>query len=294
MISQLSVTKASGERSPFSEEKIRTSLRRSGADEDQIDFILQEVEKQLYDGMTTKKIYRIAFSLLKSGSRHLAARYHLKEAIMELGPSGYPFEKYVAELMKFQGFKTRVGQILQGKCVTHEIDVIAEKADQLMLVECKYHNQRGISCNVKIPLYIHARFNDVEAQALNTPGYASRQRKGSIVTNTRFTADAIQYAGCSGISLLGWDHPFGNGLKDLIDHSRLYPITCLTSLTMAEKTTLLNREIVLCSELKSNGKLLASIGVKTGRSATVLNEVHQLCGHIETNVLSGPKAIDNV
>lgn len=277
------VTKASGEQRPFSEEKIKTSLRRSGAEEDQIDFILQEVKKQLYDGMTTRKIYRIAFSLLKSGSRHLAARYHLKQAIMELGPSGFPFEKYVAELMKFQGYRTRIGQILQGKCVTHEIDVIAEKDNQLVLIECKYHNQNGISCNIKIPLYIHARFNDVEAHEIKKNDYASKDRKGWIVTNTRFTVDAVQYAGCSGIQLLGWDLPFKNGLREQIDRAGLYPITCLTSLTQTEKQKLLDREIVLCLELNNNEKLLRNIGIKTIRTATVLNEVYQLCSHANVN-----------
>lgn len=279
MYNSLTVTKASGEKSLFSEEKIRASLRRSGADPDQIDFILQEVKKQLYDGMTTRNIYKIAYALLKSGSRHQAARYHLKYAIMELGPSGFPFEKYIAELLRFEGYKTQIGQILQGKCVTHEIDIIAEKDANEILIECKYHNQQGISCNIKIPLYIHARFNDIEAHALKKSNNLSRKRRGWIVTNTRFTADAIQYAGCSEIHLLGWDHPFGKGLKDKIDHSRLYPITCLTSLTIAEKQQLLNREIVLCNEILNNGKLLSSIGVKPGRISTILNEVHQLCSH---------------
>ncbi|WP_430402768.1 restriction endonuclease [Fluviicola sp.] len=279
MQNSFTVTKASGEQSLFSEEKIKASLRKSGADSDQIDFILQEVKKQLYNGMTTKSIYKIAFALLKSGARHQAARYHLKYAIMELGPSGFPFEKYIAELLKFEGYKTQIGQILQGKCVTHEIDIIAEKDQDQILIECKYHNQRGISCNIKIPLYIHARFNDIEAHALKKSNGTSKQRKGWIVTNTRFTADAIQYAGCSEIPLIGWDHPFGKGLKDKIDHSKLYPITCLTSLTSAEKRQLLDREIVLCNELQNNEKLLSSLGIKHGRITNVLNEVHQLCGH---------------
>lgn len=283
MKNRLTVTKASGEQTLFSEEKIRASLQKSGADPDQIDFILQEVKKQLYNGMTTRNIYKIAFGLLKSGSRHQAARYHLKYAIMELGPSGFPFEKYIAELLKFEGYKTQNGQILQGKCVTHEIDIIAEKDSTEVLIECKYHNQQGISCNIKIPLYIHARFNDIEAHALKKNTSLSKNRKGWIVTNTRFTADAIQYAGCSGIHLLGWDHPFEKGLKDKIDHSKLYPITCLTSLTIAEKRQLLDREIVLCKELQNNRKLLPSIGVKTGRMATILNEVHQLCGPHQSN-----------
>lgn len=279
MENQVLIIKASGEEIPFSEEKIKTSLRRSGADEDQIDFILQEVKSQLYNGMTTRKIYRIAFSLLKAGPRHVAARYHLKKAIMELGPSGFPFEKYVAELMNFQGYKTRIRQILQGKCVTHEIDVIAEKDNQLLLVECKYHNENGISCNVKIPLYIHSRFNDVESHEIKKSEYASKVRQGWIVTNTRFTSDAVQYAGCSGIHLLGWDYPFKNGLREQIDRSNLYPVTCLTSLTHHEKQKLLERDIVLCLELNNNENLLKNIGIKTFRAASVLNEVHQLCSH---------------
>lgn len=278
MQNQLFVTKASGERNAFSEEKIRVSLRRSGADEEQIDSILDEVKKQLYDGITTKRIYRIAFALLKSGSRHLAARYHLKDAIMELGPSGFPFEKYVAELMKFQGYTTRVGQFMQGKCVTHEIDVVAKKDNELLLMECKYHNQKGISCNIKIPLYIHSRFNDVQAQELQKSEYASMNQQVCIVTNTRFTEDALQYAGCSGIAVLGWDRPFKKGLKELIDQSGLYPVTCLTSLTIAEKRRLLDRETVLCNELADNEKLLHAIGIKAQRIKTVLNEVDRLCG----------------
>lgn len=279
MKNEFTVTKASGEKSPFSEEKVRLSLRRSGADDSQIDFILQEIRNQLYEGMTTRNIYKIAFSLLKSGSRHQAARYHLKYAIMELGPSGFPFEKYVAELLKMEGYKTRTGQIFQGKCVTHEIDVVAEKENYQLLVECKYHNQPGISCNIKIPLYIHARFNDIEAHGSKKPDSVTKKRKGWIVTNTRFTADAIQYAGCSGLTLLGWDHPFGKGLKDRIDHHQLYPITCLTSLTTSEKQKLLNLEIVLCSELLKKTELLKSIGIKTIRAATIQNEASNLCDH---------------
>lgn len=277
------VTKASGEKSPFSEEKVRKSLRKSGADNEQIDFILQEIRNQLYDGMTTHNIYKIAFSLLKSGSRHQAARYHLKYAIMELGPSGFPFEKYVAELFKMEGYKTQTGQIFQGKCVTHEIDIVAEKEADQLLIECKYHNQSGTSCNVKIPLYIHARFNDIEAHLSKKGIQPAKKRKGWIVTNTRFTADAIQYAACSGLVLLGWDHPFGKGLKDRIDHYRLYPITCLTSLTTAEKQKLLDLEIVLCNELLKKSDLLRSLGIKTNRTATVMNEINNLCNHSLTS-----------
>lgn len=272
----ISIIKASGEKSVFSEEKVRASLRSSGADEKQIDLIIDEVYKHLHEGMTTRSIYKIAFSLLKSTARHQAARYHLKFAIMELGPSGFPFEKYMAELLKTEGYSTKTNQFFQGKCVIHEIDVVGEKDNEQLVVECKYHNQQGISCNVKIPLYIHARFNDILAFR-ESKNKNSKQLKGLIITNTRFSADALQYAGCSGLDLLGWNHPFKNGLKDRIDKHGLYPVTCLTTLSAAEKQKLLEKDAILCNNLLKRPDLLKSLGMKPIRIARILSEAEDLC-----------------
>jgi hypothetical protein len=271
------ITKASGIQIPFSEEKLRASLERAGATTDQIEYIVNAVKQKLYDGITTRKIYRIAFSLLKEGSRHLAARYHLKQAIMELGPSGFPFEKYISELLQQQGYRSRVGQILQGACITHEIDVIAVNEKEQILIECKYHNYAGVSCDVKVPLYIHSRFRDVDQQHTKLAGDFALTQKRWVVTNTRFTDDAMQYAKCAGLFLLGWDYPANGSLKEQIDKMGLYPITCLTSLTQAEKQHLLDRKIVLCKDIGYNEKLLKAIGVKPTRMAIVMNEAQQLC-----------------
>lgn len=271
------ITKASGEKSKFSEEKIRKSLSRAGATAEQTDTILREIDVNLYEGISTKKIYRLAFNLLRGESRHIAARYHLKQAIMELGPSGFPFEKFIAEILNAEGYKTKVDQIVQGKCVSHEIDVIAEKEDHLYMIECKYHNQRGKFSDVQIPLYIQSRFKDVEAQWLKNQEYKHKVMGGWVVTNTRFSADAILYGTCSGLTLLGWDYPQGAGLKDRIDLLGLYPITCLTSLTKVEKQRLLDEKIVLCKEIYNNEQLLETSGVKTARIPTVMKEAKQLC-----------------
>lgn len=276
MKNPISIIKASGEKSIFSEEKVRASLRTSGADEHQINLIIEEIYKHLHEGMTTRAIYKIAFSLLKSGMRYQAARYHLKFAIMELGPSGFPFEKYMAELLKMEGYTTKTNQFFQGKCVTHEIDVVGEKDTEQLVVECKYHNQQGISCNVKIPLYIHARFNDI-LEFRQSKNLNAKRLKGLVITNTRFSADALQYAGCSGLELLGWNHPFKNGLKDRIDRHGLYPVTCLTTLTTAEKQKLLEKDVILCSTLLKRPELLKSIGIKQTRTARILSETNDLC-----------------
>ena len=281
--SKIRIVKASGESEIFSAEKLKNSLEKAGASQVQIERIITEISDCLYEGMSTKKIYRIAFNMLKESSRHLAAKYHLKQAIMELGPSGYPFEKYVGEILSYQGYKTRIGEIVQGKCVSHEIDVIAELDHLHFMIECKYHNQLGTFSDVKIPLYIQARFKDVESQWVKLPGHGTKFHQGWVVTNTRFSSDAIQFGNCSGLKLLGWDYPLKGSLKDLIDTLGLYPITCLTTLTKIEKQYLLDKSIVLCQEISDNEKYLVQAGIKQARIKTILNEVSQLCKHLIEN-----------
>ena len=137
------ITKASGEKAPFSIEKLRNSLRRAGAGKKVIKRIETELQQILYQGISTREIYQKAFSLLKKVSTHLAAKYKLKKAILELGPSGYPFERYVGEILKHEGYRVQVGQIVQGHCVQHEVDVVAEKDDQYFMIECKFHSDQG-------------------------------------------------------------------------------------------------------------------------------------------------------
>ena len=244
--------------------------------------IIREVQKNLYDNISTKKIYQLAFGLLKKQSRHLAGKYKLKQAIMELGPSGFPFEKYVAEIFKFQGYTVKIGEIVKGLCVNHEIDVIAEKGNQHFMIECKFHNLPGTNCDVKIPLYIQSRFKDVEQQWKSIPGHGTKSHQGWVVTNTKFTGDAIQYGLCVGLHLLGWDFPNGNSLREQIDASGLYPLTSLTTLTLHEKQLLLDKKIVLCKEICSNPGLLSIAQIPAQRKKSVMNEATILCKGIHS------------
>lgn len=276
MATKFLVTKVSGQTDFFSEEKLRNSLRNAGANESQVSVILKEVLSSLYQGISTRKIYKIAFSLLRESSRHLAARYHLKRAIMELGPSGYPFEKFIGEILRYEGYQIQVGKIEQGQCIKHEIDVIAQVEQQHLMIECKYHNLPGTICDVKIPLYVQSRFKDIEAQWLKLPEHKTKIHQGWLVTNTRFSKDAIQYGNCVGLHLMGWDYPLRGSLKDKIDTLGLYPITCLTSLSKIDKQRLLERKIVLCKELDHDEELLRSIGIKQKRIGTILAETEKL------------------
>jgi hypothetical protein len=274
----ISIIKASGEPAPFLAEKLYLSLERAGADKETINYIIAEIEKSLYEGISTKKIYHKAFSMLKRKVyKPVAARYKLKQAILELGPSGFPFEIYISEIFKWLGYQVKIGQIIQGNCVKHEIDVIAEKENSSLLVECKFHGNQGFSCNVQIPLYIHARFMDIEKQMLKTNPEKTKASEGWLITNTKFTSDAIQYGTCAGLNLMGWDYPVKGSLREMIDNSALYPVTALSTLNSADKHKLLNLKIVLARDLPANEETLRMIGIHNQKLIDVLEECRNLC-----------------
>ena len=271
------IKKFSGELEAFNVNKLINSLRRAKADESLVQQIAEEVQSNIEDGMTTKKIYQMAFKMLKGKSTVSASRYKLKKALMELGPSGFPFEKFVGKILEREGFEAKVGVIVQGNCVQHEVDVIAQKDNKHYMIECKYHSVQGRFCNVKIPLYIHSRFLDVETQWKKQEGHESKFHQGSVYTNTRFTTDAIQYGNCAGLMLSSWDYPKGDGLRERIDRSGLHPLTSLTTLTKAEKSKLLEKDIVLCSEVADNPSLLEKVGIDKKRHKQILEDSEELC-----------------
>ncbi|MEN3322148.1 ATP cone domain-containing protein [Mariniflexile soesokkakense] len=271
------ILKSSGEKVKFSFEKLRNSLKRTGAENEIIEYILHAVKDELYEGISTKEIYNRAFALLKKKKSYLASKYKLKKAIYELGPTGYPFERFVAAILKYSGYKTQVSKILQGKCVKHEIDIIGHKNNETTIIECKFHSEEGSNCNVKIPLYINSRYQDIKNQWSANNKDDGILAKGWVVTNTRFTADAIQYGNCCGLYLLSWDYPKNDGLKDRIDRLGLYPITVSTLLTNREKQFLLSREVVLCRDLIGDAFYLDHLGISQIRMKKILEEIKQIC-----------------
>lgn len=271
------ITKASGEQVEFSSEKLYQSLKRSGADKENIQRIISEIEKILYPEMPTKEIYKKAFAMLKETSRPTAAKYKLKNALMELGPSGFPFERYIAELLNYEGYKTQVGQIVKGHCVQHEIDVVADKNNERFMVECKYHSEISRSTNIKVPLYIHARYLDIEKEWNKKKEHNIQLKPSWIVTNTEFSSNSIQYGLCNNLYLLSWNYPKGSSLRERIDESELHPVTCLTTLTGREKQSLLEKDIVLAKTICENENALFDINIPEPRASKIRDEAHGLC-----------------
>lgn len=271
------IRKASGEEELFETYKLERSLRNAGADNDLIDEIVKNIVGWLSTGLTTKKIYSRAFSLLRRSKTGAASRYKLKQAIMELGPTGYPFENLIGKLFEQQGFEVKVGQIIDGTCVTHEMDVIATGKNVQHLVECKYSSDQGKQISVQVPLYVRSRVNDIIDKRKTFPEYAGFSFSGWVVTNTRFSADSLQYGNCSGLHLLGWDYPNGNGLKELIERLKIYPITILSNLTKKEIQHLLNQDIITCSQLKSKLEVLDALQLSKTKYNALTNEINEIC-----------------
>jgi len=277
MEKQVYIKKSNDEIELFSFKKLKQSLRSAGASKDVVETIVNRIQPVIYDGMSSNEIYKKSFSLLKKYNKVSASRYSLKRALLELGPTGYPFERLVGALLKEKGYKTQVSVILNGECVTHEIDVLAEKDGNVYAIECKFHSDVKATSNVKVPLYINSRFLDIQKQWNINSNHTTHLKQGWLVTNTRFTEDAINYAKCVGLTLLSWDYPKNNGLKANIDTLDLYPVTALTTLNKKEKHQLIDNDVVLVKELLSASEKMKNIGLSDIRIQRVLNEVKQLC-----------------
>lgn len=276
----MKIVKHSGDIVDFNPEKLKISLLKSGANSDVVNDILKSIRKELYEGIPTKKIYKMAFALLKKEANAHAARYNLRSALQFLGPSGFFFEKYIARIFQAEHFETKLNLTLQGKCVSHEIDVLIKKNNLISMVECKFHAGREAVSDVKVPMYILSRFNDLKDKEYSIFSKNDSVSKCWIVTNNRFTSDAIAFAKCSGLNLLSWNYPELNNLKTKNDFDYLYPVTCLTTLSLGEKDKLLILDVLLVKEIVNNSECLEKIGLSPNRIKNVLKEASELCKYI--------------
>lgn len=264
------ITKADGSTEPFDASKLEKSLRRAGASARVIREIVSTVSSQLTERMTTKKIYHKAFALLrKREERPIAAKYSLKKAVFELGPSGFPFENFIAEIYRAMGYKSLTGVVLCGRCAEHQVDLVAQKDGYVCGGEMKFHNHPGVKTDLKVALYVYARFNDlIQNSVVN---------EGLLVTNTKFTHNAIRYGKCVNLTMISWDYPKDKNLFSLIGETGLHPITCLTTIPQKDKRQLLENKVVLCRDVKKEPGILEKYGVNKDKVAKILEEINALC-----------------
>lgn len=266
----MDVIKATGDKEPFSEEKLRLSIHRAGVPDSIQNLVVQHIKSKIYDGMPTSEVFHHITEFLSTSSHpYSQAKYRLKQSIMNLGPSGYPFENYVSEILKTKGYTTQVRQILKGRCVTHEIDVIARKGSHKILIEAKFHNMPGTKTNVHVALYTKARFDDIIQQ--------NDYNQVWIITNTKISQDAIVYASCVGMKVIGWNFPEGESLRELVEEANLIPITALSTLSTSNMQQLLTQNIVMSKVLCNNPDLLSILNLTKEKKQQILSELNFVC-----------------
>lgn len=273
----ISITKADGKRELFEESKLVDSLKNAGGSDEIIEEILDHISKETYDGMPTSEIYSHAFKLLREHSMPMAVKYSLRRALSELGPDGFPFEKYISRIFNAWGYETLTDQTVLGICVSHEMDIVAWNPEKLIMVEAKFHNELGMKSDMKVVLYIKARFDDLRATTFNYGG-VRKLDEGWLITNTKFTDQAIKYGECNGMRLLGWNYPVKGNLQDIIEELHLHPFTCLASLSNVHKKALLAKGVILCTDILKNPHFLKEIGMGDEQMEEVLNEANEVCG----------------
>ncbi len=276
----MKIIKHSGNVVEFNREKLRASLSKSGASDIVVQEVIAQIESQMFDGISTRQIYKQAFGLLKKRSNSHAARYNLRQGLQQLGPAGFFFEKFMARIFAADGFETRTNLILAGRCVSHEVDVVRLKDGKCDMVECKFHSRTQSVSDVKVPMYILSRFNDLKEIKHRIFTDADLFENCLIVSNNRFTSDAVTFALCSGLQILSWDYPAPNDLKGMIDRHSLYPVTCLTTLSLVEKEKLLIMDVIFARDLVSKSDALEHIGLSPTRIKNVLKETSGLCNII--------------
>lgn len=261
----VNVIKATGEIEPFSEEKLRNSIRRAGIPKELEDQVASHVTAKLHENIPTFEIYKHITEFLGSSTNpYTKSKYSLKQGIMSLGPTGYPFEDFFADILKAQDYSTQTRVITTGRCISHEIDVIAEKEGKKIMVEAKFHNAPGIKTDVHVALYTKARFDDVKEKN----GFSEVW----LVTNTKVSTDAINYSFCSGVKIISWNYPEQESLRDMVERINLSPITMLSTLSELQKQKLLENHVVLCKDIYSNPNSVAELGLSESQKTNLINE----------------------
>ncbi len=270
------IIKADGSREVFDPARLLISLRRAGAGEHTAKRITETITDTVVPGAASKEIYSRAFTLLRKEARPIAARYALRRALLELGPTGHPFEDFISHLFRAEGWQVETRKAIRGKCVSHEVDLYASQPEReiFLAAELKYHNDPGYKTDLKVALYTKSRFDDIFACEESVR--ACPVNRGLLVTNTKFTSEAIAYAQCAGVELLGWSYPADNNLFMRMSRATVYPITALTGLSRAEKGMLVERGVIAVDDLLRDRRLLDPLHLGSERVGETLAEIEGL------------------
>lgn len=247
------------------------SLEHAGLAKVKCKIIAEDIAGKVGEGSPTYEIYEKTLSALKGTSPIASVHYSLKKSLFDLGPEGHHFETYTARYFEKIGYQTETCRVLEGKFVKHEVDVIATLKGKRYFTECKFHNHSGVKNDIKITLYVKARWDDLRdgREGKNLNGFF-------IVSNTKFSIDAITYAKGTGLKLLGVNCPSEHSFLDEIKKLKLFPVTSLTQINKSTKNQLLAKNIILATDLLNQRGVLNKFGLSANQIEKAIQEIHLL------------------
>jgi hypothetical protein len=270
------VTKFDGTMQQFSKEKIVRTCMRMGATRAVAEFVADEIEARIYDGIPTRKILQMIFSRLRKLKPVIRYQIDLRKALSLLNPAP-DFEMFIQLLLREHGYDVTPNQIIRGRCVEHEVDAVARKNGKICVVEVKHHYKYHTPTSLDVSRISRAIFEDV------TEGYELGLNNlkidfALIVCNTKLSDHAKRYADCRKIEHIGWSSPKNRDLQTMIEEKKLYPITFLKALSADARKRLTSNGIILLKQLTEQNMVVLrrQTGISKEKAASLIDDAHSI------------------
>ncbi|MBI4440962.1 restriction endonuclease [Candidatus Woesearchaeota archaeon] len=215
------ITRADGVVEEFKPAHVLAVCKRLGVPDAIAQAAVRHVLRQLHDHDSTRRIAELVQAALPL---RYSLLYGLRNAVAAF--DSLTFELYCARVLTAHGYTCTHDVIVRGESVEHQVDVIAARGDGLFLVECKHHVNPHRDCGLGEVLQVQARLEDIAAgyrRKMNPYGFT----QAWLITNTKFSQHAQQYAAAKNILLSGWRYKGSLSLTKLIEQRQVFPITLL-------------------------------------------------------------------
>jgi len=265
------VKKADGSMQVFDREKIVRTCLRMGADRRAAYEIAERIERRLYPGISTERILQMIFQFMRRDKPSVSNLFDLGKGL-SLMSSKPEFEVFVQALLARNGFEVSPNRLLVGRCVEHEVDAIAKKDGITFFVEAKHHSMYHTLTGLDESRIARAVLEDVmEGVAIGKSDL--KIDRAMIVTNTRYSEQAVRYGNCRNILQIGWSSPTDKGLQSMVAGTKLLPLSCLRGLGLNARIKLALSGIVLFEQIVQEDTM--ELARKTGLPGELIRNIKE-------------------
>ncbi|WP_455369089.1 ATP cone domain-containing protein [[Eubacterium] cellulosolvens] len=241
------VIKVDGSTESFDRRKVVRTCIRMGASEEIAETIAKKIEEKIYDGIESRKILQMIFSSMR---RYRPICRHIIDLRKSLSliKSKPDFEFYIQELFREYGYTVLSNQIIQGKCVEHEVDALIKKDGKTTIVEVKHHSDYHKPTGLDEARIARAVYEDVK-EGFENGSNDLKIDHVMIISNTKLSEHAKRYVKCRKIGHIGWSYPRHYDLQTMIEEKKLYPVSIMRGLKTQVRESLASNGIVMIKQL---------------------------------------------